>query len=263
MADRLDVATRLAEGRTAVEHTQLYVRACQALGYEHPDLTAQPSQVRDRYDSEEGLDLHALDADCAELRAAAGAVTEALRMQPDQVAELEVAWTGSGADPAARFLQRHCDAAETVVAEVRAAAQRCEALRDNLWYLLDVKVATAIAIDDRSLTQRSAWLAAAGAVTAGVGDRSTAEALVAQQVKPYVDNDIRNDWLTAMRSTQAGVATSYDMVTDRLASPPRRASPRAVCARPASAPPNASLARWLATASSMSSVAASIRFVTA
>jgi hypothetical protein len=221
VADRLDVATRLAEGRTAVEHTQLYVRACQALGYQHPDLTAHPSQVRDWYDSEEGLDLRALDADCAELRAAAGAVTEALRMQRDQVAELAGAWTGSGADPAVRFLQRHCDAADTVAAEVRAAAQRCEALRDNLWHLLDVKVATAIAIDDRSLAQRPAWLAAADAVTTGPGDRSTAEELVAQQVKPYVDNDIRNDWLTAMRPTQAGVAASYDMVTDRLATAPR------------------------------------------
>ena len=41
-----------------------------------------------------------------------------------------------------------------------------------------------------------------------------------QQVMPYVDNDIRNDWLTPMRSTLAGVATSYDMVTDRMAAAP-------------------------------------------
>jgi hypothetical protein len=220
VAARLDVATRLAEGRTAAEHTQVYVRACQALGYEHPDLTAHPSQVRDWYDSEEGLDLHALDADCAELRAAAGAVTEALRMQRDQVGELAAAWAGSAADPAVRFLQRHCDAADAVAGELRAAAQRCEALRDNLWHLLDVKVATAIAIDDRSGAQRPAWLAAAEAVTTGVGDRPTAEELVVQQVKPYVDNDIRDEWLSAMRSAQAGVAASYDMVTDRLATAP-------------------------------------------
>ena len=32
-----------------------------------------------------------------------------------------------------------------------------------------------------------------------------------------MDNDIRTDWLSAMRSTQAGVATSYDMVIDRFA----------------------------------------------
>jgi hypothetical protein len=216
VADWLDTAGRLAEGRPAVEHTERYVRACEALGYEHPDL-----QILDWYDSEEGLDLRALDGDCAELRAAAGAVEEALRLQRAQVGELAAAWTGSGADSAVRFLQRHCDAANTVAAEVRAAAQRCEALRDNLWHLLDVKVATAIAIDDRAAAQRSAWLAAADAVISGVGDRPTAEELVQQQVKPYVDNDIRNDWLSAMRSTQAGVAASYDMVTDRMSAAPR------------------------------------------
>ena len=52
---------------------------------------------------------------------------------------------------------------------MRAAAQRCESLRDNLWYLLDSKVATAIAIDDRTQAQRPAWLAAAAAVTSGCG----------------------------------------------------------------------------------------------
>ncbi len=220
MADRLYVAERLAEGQLAVEHTQSYVRACQTLGYEHPDLTSHPSQIRDWYDGEDGLDLHALDCDCAQLRAAGAAVMEALRMQRAQVAELAAAWTGPGGDSAVRFLQRHCDAGNTVATEVRAAAQRCESLRDNLWYLLDSKVATAIAIDDRTQTQRSAWLAAAAAVTTGVGDRPSAEEVVRQQITPYVDNDIRNDWLTAMRSTSAGIATSYDMVIDRMAAAP-------------------------------------------
>ena len=104
--------------------------------------------------------------------------------------------------------------------EVRAAAQRCESLRDNLWFLLDSKVATAIAIDDRTEAQRPAWLAAAAAVTTGAGDRWTAAEIVRQQVKPYVDNDIRNDWLTAMRSSLAGVVASYDMVVDRMAAAP-------------------------------------------
>ena len=113
MADRLDVAERLAEGRPAVEHTQSYVRACQMRGYEHPDLTSHPSQIRDWYDSEDGLDLRALDGDCAELRAAAAAVTEALRIQRAQVADLAAAWTGPGADSAVGFLQRHCDAGST------------------------------------------------------------------------------------------------------------------------------------------------------
>ena len=220
MADRLDVAERLAEGRFAVDHTQRYVRACGALGYQHPDLTSHPSQIRDWYDAEDGLDLRALDSDCAQLRAAGAAAAEALGIQQAQLAGLAAAWTGPGADSAFRFLERHCDAASAVASELRAAAQRCESLRDNLWYLLDAKVTTAIAIDDRSAAQRSAWLAAAEMVTTSVGDRTTAEGIIRQQITPYVDNDIRNDWLDVMRSTEAGVATSYDMVTDRMAATP-------------------------------------------
>jgi hypothetical protein len=217
VAERLDVNERLTEGLPAVEHTQSYVRACQQLGYHDPELTSHADQIREWYDSEDGLDLRALDGDCTQLRAAVAAVMEALRMQRAQVDELAVAWTGPGAEAAVAFLQRHCDAANTVATEVRAAAQRCESLRDNLWHLVDVKVATSIAIDDRTLAHRPAWLAAAAAVTTGVGDRRTADELVEQQIKPYVDNDIRTDWLTAMRSTQAGIAASYDMVIDRFA----------------------------------------------
>jgi hypothetical protein len=220
VTERLDVAERMAEGRQAVERTQSYVRACHALGYQHQDLTAHPSQIHDWYDSEDGLDLRLLDRDCAELRAAGLAMTEALRLQRAQVAELATAWMGPGADAAMRLLQRHCDVANTVVTELRAAAQRCESLRDNLWYLVDSKVATAIAIDDRTQAQRPAWLAAGAAVTTGTGDQHTAAEVVRQQVMPYVDNDIRNDWLTVMRSTSDGVQTSYGMVTDRMAAAP-------------------------------------------
>ncbi|OBH25763.1 hypothetical protein A5692_27410 [Mycobacterium sp. E342] len=220
MADRLDVAARLAEGLPAVEHTESYVRACHALGYQHPDLTAHLAQVRDWYGTEDGLDLRALDRDCAELRAAGDAVSEALRMQRAQVAVLAAAWTGPGGDAAVRFLERHCDAAGVVTTELRAAAQRCESLRDNLWYLVDSKVATAIAVDDRTQALRPTWLAAAATVTTGAGDRPAAEGVVREQVIPYVDNEIRDDWLTTMRSTRDGVATSYDMVTDRMAAAP-------------------------------------------
>jgi hypothetical protein len=220
MADPLDVAERLAEGRSAVEHAQRYVRAWHALGYQHPDLTAHPAQLWDWYDSEDGLDLRALDGDCAQLRAAVAAVTEALRLQRAQLAALDAAWTGPGAESAIWFLQRHCDAANLLCAEVRAAAQRCESLRDNLWQLVDGKVAAAIDIDDRSQRQRPAWLAAADAVSTGAGDRATADEVVRREIKPYVDNDIRIEWLTAMRSAQAGVAASYDMVADRFAAAP-------------------------------------------
>jgi hypothetical protein len=217
MAERLDVAGRLAEGQPAVEHTQTYVRACQVLGYHDPELTSRPGQIRDWYDSEEGLNLRALDGDCAQLRAAVGALMEALQMQRGQVDELAAAWSGPGAESAIAFLQRHCDAANAVATEVRAAAQRSESLRDNLWHLVDVKVAAAIAIDDRTLANRLAWMAAATAVTTGAGDRQTADDLVQKQIKPYVDNDIRTEWLDAMRSARAGIATSYDMVIDKFA----------------------------------------------
>ncbi len=218
MADRLDVAARLAEGRAAVEHTQTYVQACHALGYQNHDLTAHPAQVRERYAGEDGLDLRALDRDCAELRAAGVVAAEALRMQRAQVAELAAAWTGPGGDAAVQLLQRHCDTGDAVVTELRAAAQRCESLRDNLWYLVDSEVTTAIAVDDRVRVQRPAWLAAAAAVLAG--DRDGAADVVHQQVMPYVDNDIRDDWVTAMRSASDGVETSYAMVIDKMTAVP-------------------------------------------
>nr|WP_231997821.1 hypothetical protein [Mycobacterium sp. 1165196.3] len=218
MADRLDVAARLAEGRDFVEHTQAYVQACHALGYENADLTTHPARVREWYAGEDGLDLRALDRDCAELRAAGVVAAEALRMQRAQVAELAAAWTGPGGDAAVQLLQRHCDAADAVASELRAAAQRYESLRDNLWYLVDSEVATVITVDDRVRAHRPAWLAAAAAVMAG--DRDGPADVIRQQVMPYVDNDIRNDWLTAVRSASDGVDTSYAMVIDKMAAVP-------------------------------------------
>ena len=220
MADRLDVAERLAEGRAAIEHTQVYVRACQTLGYEHPDLTSHPSQIRDWLDSEDGLDLRVLDRDCAELRAAGAAAAEGLRIQHAQVADLTAAWTGPEATPRLRFcnaiampptwLPPKCGRPRSGVNRCATTCGICSTRRS----------ATAIAIDDRSLAQRSAWLAAAAVVTAGAGERSTAQEVVHEQMTPYVDNDIRNDWLTAMRSSLAAFGTSYDMVNDRMAAAP-------------------------------------------
>jgi hypothetical protein len=218
MADRFDVNVRLAEGRPAVEHTQTYVGACHQLGYQQPDLTAHASQVWDWYDAEVGLDLRILDDDTGALRAAVNAIEEALWVQRTQVTELAVAWRGSGADTAMRFLQRHCDVAGEVAALVGAAAEHYAALRDDVWKSIDGKVANAVAIDERRAAERSSWLAACHSVTAGTGDRSTAEEVIQQQVKPYVDNDIRNDWLAAMGSGSASVAASYDEAIHALAS---------------------------------------------
>jgi hypothetical protein len=220
VSDRLDVSGRLAEGRQAVEHTQTYVSACHALGYQQPDLTAHASQVQDLYDTESGLDLTVLDEDCAALRAAVNTAEEALSAQRAQVTELADGWRGSGADSAMRFLQRHCDTAAAVAAHVRSAAEGCAALRDNLWQSIDGKVASTIAIDERRASERSAWLAAAHTVTTGAGDRSVADELIRHQVMPYVDNDIRNDWLSAVHSTAASIATSYDAAIHALTSAP-------------------------------------------
>ena len=218
MAERFDVSARLAEGSPAVEHTQTYVDACRQLGYQQLDLTAHPAQVWDWYDAEAGLDLRILDDDTGALRAAVNAIEEALWVQRTQVTELAAAWRGSGADTAMRFLQRHCDVAAEVAAHVGAAAEHYAALRDDVWKSVDGKVANAVAIDERRAAQRSSWLAACHSVTAGTGDRSTAEDVVRRQVKPYVDNDIRNDWLAAMGSGSASVAASYDEAIHALAS---------------------------------------------
>jgi hypothetical protein len=218
VADRFDAPARLAEGRSAVEHTQTYVGACHALGYQHPDLTAHAAQVFDWYDAEFGLDLHALDADAAALRTALNTIDEALWLQRAQIAAIESAWAGAGADSAMGFLNRQCDAAAQVVAWVRTAAEAYAELRDTLWQLVDGRAATAISIDDRRMAERSGWLAAAHTVMSGAGDRSVAEELVRQQVTPYVNNDIRCDWLTAMRSATASVAASYDAAIDALSS---------------------------------------------
>ncbi|WP_375487355.1 hypothetical protein [uncultured Mycobacterium sp.] len=220
MAGRFDVSTRLAEGRAAAEHTQSYVWACHVLGYQHPDLTARGSQVLDWYDSEDGLDLFALDDDCANLWAAVHPIEEALALQRAQLAYLAAAWNGAGADTAVESLQQHCDSGNAVVAAIRAAAEGCAALRDNLWQMVDAKVAAAIDIDDRRITERTAWLSAAQLVTTGAGEQSAAHELVERQVKPHVDNDIRTDWLTAMRSTMASVDASYDTVTGALTAAP-------------------------------------------
>lgn len=209
MAARFDVPARLAEGRAAVEHTHTYVSACRVRGYQHPDLTGSGAQVWDWYDSDDGLDLRLLDDDCAQLCAAVDAAGEVLRVQRAQLDELAAAWRGSGADDAAGFLHRHCAAGAALTAGLRAAAAACEVLRDELWRIVDDKVSAVVDIDDRAGAHRPVWLAAARAVTAGGGRQQAAEHVVDRQVNPYVDNDIRSDWVAAMRSARAAVAAAY------------------------------------------------------
>ena len=192
--------------------------ACQLLGYQHPDLTLHASQVHDWYGSEDGLDLRALDADRAALEAAVAATQDALARQDDQLAELSTAWQGRGAESSQEFLRRHVEASATVAAAVRTAAEALATLRDSLWHAVDGKVAAATTIDERTQAQRSDWLAAAQTVATGAGDRAVASEVIDQSVKPFVDNDIRTDWLAAMREAMAATTDAYDAALSELGS---------------------------------------------
>lgn len=195
---------------------QEYVWASHLTGYGHSDLTLHASQVRDWYGSEDGIDLQALDADCEALRAAAAAAEGALAKQDAQLASLAVAWGGPGAQASRDFLRRHGEASAVVVATVRAAADSLSSLRDELWRSVEGKVAATMAVSNRGA--RPDWRAAAQTVTTGAGDRATASELVDQQVKPFADNDIRSDWLAAMRSALAAVTAAYDAAAAEIGS---------------------------------------------
>ena len=217
MPEKFDVTSRLAEGRPAVENIQTYVWACHVLGYANPDLTLHASQVRDWYGSEDGLDLQALDDDCAALEAVVAATEGALARQDDQLGALSAVWQGRTADLSREFLRRHGEASAAAAAAVRTAADALGTLRDNLWHTVDGKVAAAISADNRAPAE---WLAAAHTVTTGAGDRAAASERIDQEVKPFVDNDIRDEWLTAMRSAMAAVTDLYDTATAELTAEP-------------------------------------------
>jgi len=218
MAEPLDVDARLAEGRPAVGNVGDYVWACHLLGYQNPDLTLHAAQVRDWYGSEDGLDLRALDADRAALEAVATATDGARQLQERQIDALADAWQGRGGDASREFLLRHGQASAAAASAVRNAVDALAALREDLWHAVDDKVANAVAIEDRRQSERAQWQAAAQTVTTGAGDRAVASEMVGQQVKPFVDNDIRTDWLTAMQKAMAAVTAAFDAATGALAS---------------------------------------------
>lgn len=215
-----DVAARLAEGRPAVDDVQEYVAACQRLGYQHQDLTAHSGQVRDWYDSEHGLDLRVLDADCAVLAAVAAAASDACRIQTDLVTELSMAWSGGGASAAREFVGRSNRAASSVAMSVGSAADAAATLRDALWRAVDEKVVAVTTIDGRHGDRRAQWLAAARTVTSGAGDLAAASEMIDQQVKPFVHNDISSDWLEAMRAAVTSVDTAYTAAISRMTGGP-------------------------------------------
>ena len=216
MAEPLDVAGRLAEGRPAVDTVGDYVWACHLLGYQNPDLTLHPAQIRDWYSSEDGLDLRALEVDRAALSAAATATETAQKLQEQQLDALAGAWLGHGGDASREFLLRHGEASSAAATAVRGAVDALAALRDELWRAVDDKVASAVEIDGRRQAERSNWLAATRTLTTGAGDRALASELIDQQVKPFVDNDIRSDWLAAMQNAITAISAAFDAATAAL-----------------------------------------------
>ena len=217
MAENRDVASRLVDGMPAVLTVQEYVAACARVGYQHPDLTVHAGQLQDWYRSEDGMDLEALLHDCDALEAAASAADEAIQVQDRQRAALPEAWQGAGAAASAEFLRRHSDASATVAAALHTAREAMAMLREQLWEAVDNKVEAVIEIEGRAATTRTEWSAAAATVTSGVGDRATANELVDQAVKPFVDSTIRTDWLAAMRSAMSSVTTAYQQATEDMA----------------------------------------------
>ena len=216
----LDVAARLGSARPSVANTQAYVTACHAVGYQHPDLTAHAGQIVEWFACEDGLNLEVLDADCAALRTAAGAADEAVRISRDGLAALTAAWDGESGSLALEFVDRHCAAGAMVAAALRTAAEACEALRDELGCRVDEKVGAAVSIDDRRAGERPTWLAAAATVAGGGAERAEAVEVVTQQITPYVDADIRGDWLTAMRSATSAVSVAYEDALRQLNNSP-------------------------------------------
>ncbi len=215
MAAGFDVALRLADGLAAVDDIQTYVSACGLRGYQDPDLTSHGAQVRDWYGSEDGLDLQALDADCAALRAAAEYADQAARLAQQQAGSLSGAWTGTGADAAADFLRRHCDSSVALAQAVHAAAETCAGLRDELWRIVDRRVEATMTVARTAEAHRGVWLAACRSVLAGNFGKEVTE-VVETQVKAFVHGVVRGDWVSAMQSATAGTVGAYRTAIDAI-----------------------------------------------
>ncbi len=220
ITESYDVASRLAQGRPAVETVQRYVRACQALGYHHQDLTLNPSQVFDWYGTEDGMDLAALQRGCLALDAAVRTSQDALAVQDRQLAQLPAVWQGAGGWAAQEFLRRHSEASAAVAAAVKTAADAVAALREDLWRAVGAKVDAVVAIEGRAGDTRAQWSAASDTVTTGAGDRAAASELVDQSVKPFVDTTIGTEWLTAMRTAMGSVSGAYDRAVAEIDAEP-------------------------------------------
>ena len=156
MAEPLDVAARLAEGRPSVDNIGDYVWACHLLGYQNPDLTLHAAQVRDWYNSEDGLDLRALDADRAALHAAAAATQEAHALQEQQLGAL--AMRGRVAAAKRHTISFSATAKRRLrPSAVRTLSTPLAAFRDDLWRTVDGKVAAAVAVETPRRACPTGW----------------------------------------------------------------------------------------------------------
>lgn len=224
----------LASGAAAAANTETYVAACRTLGVGAAELSADT--VRQMWAAEDGLSLSALDADSAALQRAADAAEEGLRAQREALALLSEAWQGSAGGAAVERLARHCAATDAAVAGLRDAGAVLGALRDRLGHLLAAKADAAVRIDCR-VDAGSGLLADAAAVIGGTADGSAADA-VRQHVAPYVDADVRAEWVSAMRTATESVAAAYEQSAARLAEhEPARAAPPVAAPPAAQAPP--------------------------
>ena len=200
--------TRLADGAAAALNTETYVAACRALGVGGAGLSA--AMVRDLWGAEDGLSLAALDTDSAALQNAADAAEDGLRAQREALALLSEAWRGSAGPVALERVAGHCADSEAAVTALRQAASALGSLRDQLGELLAAKADAAVRIDGRA-----GLLADAAAVVHGTADGSAAEA-VRQRIAPYVDADVRAEWVSAMRTATESVAAAYEQSAAKL-----------------------------------------------
>ncbi|OKH65874.1 hypothetical protein EB72_05900 [Mycobacterium sp. SWH-M1] len=246
-----DVPGRLGQGRPPVETMAEYVWAAHQVGFADPDLTLHPGQMRDWYGTEDGMDLVVLQRDCAAVDAAVRATREALTVHEDQAGMLSEAWQGSGAQAARQFLHRHGVAAAAVADALTAAAAALQRALEQLWRAVDSKVETTVAIEAEAGAAREQWLAAATTVTTGAGDRAAAAELVDGAVKPFVQNRIGAEWLSAMQATGATVAETYRTATAEI-----MGRPPAVFEIPGALGPSAPLASPVPAAPSPVAVSA-------
>ena len=135
------------------------------------------------------------------MRGVVGGGSRGRRRSPTRQSDLLTAECvgGSGRRRGPEFLGGQGHRRPTFATAGGDAADAIATLRDELWRAVDAKVR-----DVRRLAtdgwRAAEWLAAAQTVTTGAGDRAAASELVDQQIKPFVDNDIRSDWLGAMHA---------------------------------------------------------------